>query len=299
MSMPPQPPQPGHGYGGAPQGPYGQPQAPYGQPQAPYGAQQPAGGPAPYGQQPQAPGYGGWGGPPPMGPPMGPPPPPKSNTGKVLGIIGGVVALAVVGAIVAVVATNGGGGGADAGPKYKTVVPKSLLGGEYALAKDLSDSVGAKVPHDGAYARNMKVAGGQYSSGAKALVLMTMYGDISDPRQTISSTISGMKKGDGAEVAVPNSKYSPGGTKDSVDCGVMVKRQMGQKITVPFCIWADSSTTGNVLETDGEHIDADPYSVDLNALAQKTVKIRGEVRVPLDGEAKAAGGRQAADRPGA
>lgn len=68
--------------------------------------------------------------------------------------------------------------------------------------------------------------------------------------------------------------------QEPVYCGVFVKRQMGQKFTAPFCTWADSSTTGNVMETDAERVDADPFSVDLEALAEKTDRIRTETKVP-------------------
>ncbi|WP_159393791.1 hypothetical protein [Streptomyces sp. NRRL F-5755] len=226
----------------------------------------------PYGQHPPAPGYaGGWNGMPPI-----PPPPRKSNTGKVLGIVGGVVGIVVVGSIVAVMTS----GAADSGPKYKTTVPKTLVGGEYTLTKDLSSTANAQVPHNGSYARNMTTVGGQYAAGSKALVMLSMYGSISDPQEAVKQTIHGMQSG-GAELAVPKSEERPNGTKEPVYCGVLVKSQMGQKLTVPFCTWADASTSGNVLETDAERLSPDPFSVDLEALAKKTDQIRREIRVPI------------------
>ncbi|WP_030021146.1 hypothetical protein [Streptomyces monomycini] len=192
-----------------------------------------------------------------------------------LGIVGGAVALVVVGGIVAVVALSGAGG-----PKYKTVVPKTLVDGKYTLAKDLSDTVSPQVPRDGSYAHNMTTVGGQYQSGAKSLVLLSMYGSVSDPLRAVEQTIHGMESS-GGEMVVPKQEERPHGTKEPVYCGVFVKRQMGQKFTAPFCTWADSSTTGNVMETDAERIDADPFSVDLEALAEKTDRIRSEIKVPI------------------
>lgn len=207
-------------------------------------------------------------------PPMGPPPR-KSNTGKVLGIVGGVVALVVVGGIVAGVMMSGAGG-----TKYKTVVPKTLVDGKYTLTKDLSDTVGAQVPRNGSYAHNMTTVGGQYQSGAKSLVLLSMYGSVSDPTEAVKQTIHGMESS-GGELVVPKHEERPHGTKEPVYCGVLVKLQMGQKFTAPFCTWADSSTTGNVMETDADRIDVDPFSVDLEALAEKTDRIRSEIKVPI------------------
>ncbi|MFD7662411.1 hypothetical protein [Streptomyces sp. NPDC059788] len=202
-------------------------------------------------------------------------PPRKSNTGKVLGIVGGVVALLVVGGIVASVALRG----ADE-PKYKTVVPKALVGGKYTLTKDLTDTVSAQVPRNGSYAHGMTTVGGQYQSGTKSLVLLSMYGTVSDPTEAVKQTIHGMQSS-GGELVVPKHEERPHGTKEPAYCGVLVKRQMGQKFTAPFCIWADSSTPGNVMETDAERIDADPFSVDLEALAEKADRIRSEIKVPV------------------
>ncbi|MGH3746535.1 MAG: hypothetical protein ACRDT8_03960 [Micromonosporaceae bacterium] len=119
----------GGGYGapyGQPSGPpagYGQPSGPpagYGQPSGPpAGYGQPSGPPAgydPYGQQPggygqPAGGYGGPGYGQPGGMlPMGFPPaaPKKSSTGLILGIVGGVVALALLG-VVAFIFLGGSG----------------------------------------------------------------------------------------------------------------------------------------------------------------------------------------------
>ncbi|MCF3145145.1 hypothetical protein [Streptomyces platensis] len=58
-------------------------------------------------------------------------------------------------------------------------------------------------------------------------------------------------------------------------------RRWGQKVTLPFCVWADSSTSGNVAETDTSELAKDPRSVDLRGFADKAAKIRSEVREPL------------------
>ncbi|MFG2528448.1 hypothetical protein [Streptomyces sp. NPDC048516] len=84
------------------------------------------------------------------------------------------------------------------------------------------------------------------------------------------------------DVAVPDRKYTPSGGADPLTCGVDVRRQAGQKITLPYCVWADSRTNVSVATADGANPAQDPQSVDLQALADRTAKIRSEVRKPAD-----------------
>jgi len=251
----------------------------------PYGQQLPPGGQVSYGQQPgpygipqQAPqfGYGG-------GPGM-PPIPPKRKAGKAWGILGAVAGMVVVGTVVSAMGIRGGGsssGGSDGGPRYRITVPQTLAGGEYKLAKDISQQAGSAVPSDGANEHNIKAVGGQYSSGTKSLVMLGLYGVIDDPDTTIEHTIRGMTRDGKTEVAVADKEFRPRGGGDSLTCGVDVRTEMGQKVTLPFCVWADSSTSGNVAETDASELAKDPQSVDLQKFADKVDKIRGEVRKPL------------------
>ncbi|GAA2615637.1 hypothetical protein Stube_40260 [Streptomyces tubercidicus] len=284
----PQPGQPG-GYppGGAPggPGPYGQQAHPGPGGAAPYGQQPHPAGPAPYGQQPgpygmpqQAPpfGYGGPGMPPPI--------PPKSKAGKAWGILGAIAGVLVLGTVASNAGIRGGGsssGGADAGPKYRITVPKTLAGGEYKLAKDISQQASDAVPQDGAGAHGVKAVGGQYSSGTKSLVMLGLYGVIDDPEKAVDHTIRGMTRDGKTEAVVMDEEFTPSGGGDPLTCGVDVKTDMGQKVTMPFCVWADSSTSGNVVETDASALSKDPRSVDLQEFADKAGKIRGEVRKPL------------------
>lgn len=249
----------------------------------PYGQQPHPAGPVPYGQpgpygvppQPQF-GYGG-------GPGMPPPVPPKRNAGKVWGIIGAVAGVLVIGTLVSALASSGGGSspGASAGPGYRITVPQTLAGGEYKLAKDISQQAGQAVPHDGANEHGIEAAGGQYSSGTKSLVMLGLYGVIDDPGTTVDHSMRGMTSDGKTEVAVADKEFTPSGGGDSLTCGVDVRTEMGQKVTLPFCIWADSTTSGNVVETDASELSKDPRSVNLQEFADKVGKIRDEVRKPL------------------
>ncbi|MEJ8648605.1 hypothetical protein WKI65_11040 [Streptomyces sp. MS1.AVA.3] len=209
--------------------------------------------------------------------------PPKRNAGKAWGIIGAVAGVLVIGTLVSTAARSGGGsssGGSD-GPRYRVTVPQTLAGGEYKLAKDISQQATEAMPHDGANEHNIKAAGGQYSSGTKSLVMLGLYGVIDDPQTAIDHSMRGMTSDGKTEVAVPDKEFTPTGGGDSLTCGVDVRTEMGQKVTLPFCVWADSSTSGNVAETDASDVAKDPQSVDLQEFADKAAKIRSEVRKPL------------------
>ncbi|MEV0370366.1 hypothetical protein AB0I10_11140 [Streptomyces sp. NPDC050636] len=216
---------------------------------------------------------------------MLPPPPPKSNAGKTWGIIGAIVGVLVIGSVASAVVFSGrgsgGGSGGHAGPKYRITVPQTLAGGEYKLAKDISQQAAESVPSDGSNEHGMKAVGGQYTSGTQSLVMLGLYGTIDDPERAVDSAIGGMTKNVDTEVAVAEKKFTPSGGGDSLTCGVDVKTQAGQKITLGFCVWADYSTSGSVAETDAAELGKDPASVDLQAFADRADKIRTEVKKPL------------------
>ncbi|MFF8789006.1 hypothetical protein [Streptomyces sp. NPDC015125] len=178
--------------------------------------------------------------------------------------------------------SGGGSGGDSGGPKYQVTVPQTLADGKYKLVKDVSQQADASVPHDGAYAHGLKTAGGQYTDGTTSLVMMGIYGTIDDPAKAVDHTLEGMTSGGNTDVVVSDRKFSPSGGGDPLTCGVDVRREAGQKITLPYCVWADSRTNVSVATADGTDPAKDPQSVDLQALADEAAKIRSEVRKPLD-----------------
>lgn len=280
MTTPPPPqwqpaPPPG---GQPPPGPgmYGQPFPPGAAPQQGFPGQP---GPGPYGAPPPQ-GPPGWGGPGGM-----PPIPPRSDKSKTWGVIGAIAGVLVIGSMVSAGIFDGGRGGSSGGshaaPTHKVTVPQSLVGGEYTLEKDVSREADAQVPDDGPHQHNIRTVGGQYSAGTKSMVMLGMYGTIDDPADAVDDLVGGMHKSPDIEVAVTDRKFIPSTGGDPVTCGVDVKRQAGQKITLTFCAWADTSTSGTVAETDAGELAKDPASIDLQAFADKASKIREEVTRPL------------------
>ena len=271
------------------------PQGPYGPPN-PYGGQQPPQGPyasGPYPQQPQPqPPYGtpypqqqpyGWG-----APPMAPPPR-KRRTGLVLGIVGGVVALIV--AIVVGLAMVGAKvtGGSFPEAKYALSLPRTLVDGRYELAKDLSDTEGQKVESEaeGAWdAKDVRAVVGQYSLGGDqtrgTLVVSGMYGRFNHTELTRKNMMRGAAEGAGAKVAVPAQDFHPEGSDGiTVSCEVLTQTQLGTRVTVPVCGWADGNTGASVAEVTTATMSQDPSEVDLDKAAATTARIRTEMRKPI------------------
>ncbi|MEU2713836.1 hypothetical protein [Streptomyces sp. NPDC007205] len=292
MPPPPQQPypngpqQPPYPYGQQPPqsvpGPYGQPPqsvpGPYGQPPQsgpgpyghPYPPQQPYP-PQPYPQQP----YPGWG-----APPMAPLPK-KRRVGLILGIVGGVVTAVVVGLVLLGAAAEGGFPEA----KNKLTLPRTLLEGKYRLAKDMSDTEGKKIESeaDGAWdAEDTHGVVGSYTVDGDAakgtLVISGMYGRFKNADVARRNMMKGAAQSDGATVAVPAKDFDLDVT---ITCEVVTQVQMGTKITLPMCAWADGNTGATVAVVNTPLLSQNPSDVDLEALAKNTLKVRDEAVEPI------------------
>ncbi|MDQ8702128.1 hypothetical protein RCO28_06425 [Streptomyces sp. LHD-70] len=282
----PQPPQAG-GYGQA--GPYGQqppppqqfPQQQHPQPYPQqYPPQQPP--PGPYGPGPYPPpGPGGWG---------GPPPPPRKNAAAVWGGIGTACAI-VVGLVLLSMWGNRDSGGSstssDSFPpaEYKLTLPKSLLGGEYKLAADMS----SKAPQDDgtwdeSYMQDFTGVAAQYTgadaAAGKVLVVSGAYGRIKDHDRARTSMSDGAAESEGAKIAVPAEDIVTDG--EIVRCQVLTMEQAGTKASLPMCAWADDNTSATVGLVDPSTAGQAPSSIDLKEAARTTLKVRQEMRQSLN-----------------
>lgn len=301
------------GTGGQPhpaQGPYGYPQQ--GSPYGPQQGQQPPYGQPAYGAQPGA-GYGApyGGGAGPGGPGQGPP---GGGSGKTLALIVAavLVGVLVIGGVVFAVGSNDDDGGkrdetkssdgpstdpsdrpsptrasptpsASGGPEstYKVVLPKSLESGKYTLEKDLSASTDEQVPDSGSGARGVKPATGRYvTTGRTAeLVVTGLNGTFASPEYAKNSFFRGLESNDNAEVGVPRRDITPAGSDTTLTCEVVLKHQGGQKLVMPMCAWADTTTLVAVVENTLATVGKDPSSIDLEAFAARVAGMRKELLV--------------------
>ncbi|MFE7115781.1 hypothetical protein ACFU99_10210, partial [Streptomyces sp. NPDC057654] len=171
---------------------------------------------------------------------------------------------------------------APASAEYRLTVPKSLAGGEYTLAKDLTGSLDDKLGgnNSGPNERNMRNAGGQYMSASgktpTTLVFSGMYGDIADPDVAVESMLKGVGEADGTKVTTPARTVTPPGADEPVRCQVISLNRAGASGTMPVCAWSDHSTVATVLETSGA---AEGGAPDVEALAKRAAAVRDEVRV--------------------
>ncbi|MGW7368001.1 hypothetical protein ACWGI8_32410 [Streptomyces sp. NPDC054841] len=287
MSMPP-PPQGYPQHQGSPsQQPYGPPQPQQGQPwppQAPYPQHQG------YPQHPQQAPYppqvpfpqqqGAWGGPPPM-------PPKKTRNGRILGISAAIV----VGVVALGWAGNNlgrlGASGSFPAATHKITLPKTLLDGRYTLTQDHSDKSEAELAGTSkSNIRGAKGVAGQYTSvdkdGTGVLVLSGLYGRIKNPDLARDKMLEGAAEADGATVAVAPKDIEVTGSDVTITCQVLTMEQPGgEKSPFAMCAWADENTSGSIAEVTAKTAAQSPESIDLDAAAANTLKVREETRKPI------------------
>ncbi|MEV5238514.1 hypothetical protein AB0K89_05275 [Streptomyces cinnamoneus] len=173
---------------------------------------------------------------------------------------------------------------APSGKRYRLTVPSTLVGGQYTLVKDLSQTLddGMAGQRSGSNERNVKGAGGQYTSTgpeSQTLVVSGFHGDeITDPQRALASTFKGMNENEGVEVTAPPKDFTPPGSGEPISCESYAFTRSGQSGVAAVCGWSDHSTvaTVTVADTSGR------LPVDLDVLAKQTAQIRAEMRKPLD-----------------
>ncbi|WP_406062152.1 hypothetical protein OG462_29320 [Streptomyces sp. NBC_01077] len=280
MTMPPPPSQPPHNPYGGPVPPPQQPGA-FGAPQGfPQQGHPPQGVP-PHGVPPQypGPGAGAWG-----QPPMGPPPKKKMSAGAIVAIVLG--SLVVVGGLgYATKAGLDGAGVTGSFPEatHKLVVSQTLLAGEYTLVSDLSETQGKEIEDTpDLTVKDAKAAVGQYSGKDESvLVVSGMYGRIRNGEATRGSILKGAATEKGSTLVVRPKDFTPAGYGVTVRCQVTTSKDGLSTTTLPMCAWGDDNTAAAVALVTLESATADPKDIDLAALAEKTAKIRAEIRKPI------------------
>ncbi|MFC5722733.1 hypothetical protein ACFP1Z_21420 [Streptomyces gamaensis] len=167
-------------------------------------------------------------------------------------------------------------------PRYRLTVPSSLLDGQYTLAQDISRTMdgGIAGSRSGSNERNMKGAGGQYTSvsgqGPQTLLVSGLYGEIKDPRRSLDSMFKGMTEHPGVEITTPVKDITPPGVQEPVTCEVFSFTRSGRTGSIAACGWSDHSTVVTVSASDT----GTSNRVSLDELAANTAKVRDQVRVP-------------------
>lgn len=179
-----------------------------------------------------------------------------------------VAVLGIVGGGIAVLVNSGGGSGGD----YKLTTPATVLGGTYS--KDDSKSLPATQSGSDEYISGGKSVTSVYKSDDAQLSFGGAYGSIDDPEATADKMLSSALSDTSA------TKQTPSG----LDSGITLK--CGEKdygvFKSPFCVWADSSTTGLLMYTPSTEAAASgkiPDSPSVSDFADTTAKFLGEVRV--------------------
>ncbi|MEV0265064.1 hypothetical protein AB0I49_27500 [Streptomyces sp. NPDC050617] len=268
-ATPPPPPQQQPGpYGQPPQQPYGQPQ--YGQ-QPPYG---PPGMPGPY-QQPPGGGRN-------KGKAI------ALAVGAVVvvaAIVGGIVLLnggdddkggseakgkgGDKGSSSSAGPSSGSGSGSkglgsDSGKQYKLTTPATVAGGyeREGAGKDESD-----MPPAQREAQKNRIPGmtdshpvaAEYQRGSEKVSFNGQYGQISNPEAAVDYTFALEEKNTKGSTSVKFTpqgspeKFTPNGADDAVmKCQAykLTKTGSTKTVSLPICVWADSSTIGEVILAD-------------------------------------------------
>jgi hypothetical protein len=218
--------------------------------------------------------------------PWGAPPPPKKRKGLIIGIVAGVLALAVIGIGVAYFVGKKVTSFPEA--KYRLTLEQKVLDGKYELAQDLSATQGQKMADeaDGAWdAKDAKAVVGQYAMGGDqtkgVLVISGMYGRFKNVDEARDNMMKGAGDADGATVVVEPRDFHPAGSDVTITCQVVTQSSGGVDITMPMCGWADGNTGASIAKAGAGPANQDPKSVDLDAAAAETAKIRQEIRQPL------------------
>jgi hypothetical protein len=208
------------GYGQQPAGPPGYPQQPgYGQPQPQYGPP----GPSPYGQPPY--------------------PPRKSNTGLIIGLAGGAMALLVLLVVVGVVL-------ASSGTKYQISTPATAGGlnrdssGESSLSSEIS-SARSQLSSATKY-RISDIHTAVYSDGSYRYVFIGGTGKLGDPDEFVKGFRSQATSSSTSSVSTTVTEVDSGGAGKAV-CATVRGAISSTSYSNAICAWATESSFGEII----------------------------------------------------
>ncbi|MEU7042936.1 hypothetical protein AB0A77_17980 [Streptomyces varsoviensis] len=185
--------------------------------------------------------------------------------------------------------------GSDPGKKYKLTTPVTIAGGYQrdGAGKDESDM----SPSQRAEQKN-RIPGvteshpvaAEYQRGTTDKVSFNgQYGSISDPEAAVDFTFSLEEKNTKDSVKLKFTpkgspeKFTPNGADDAVmKCQAYELSKSGsvKRVTLPICVWADSSTIGEVILAD--QVSGLSGGKPLAEVAELAAKIRTDARVEIN-----------------
>jgi hypothetical protein len=170
--------------------------------------------------------------------------------------------------------------------RYRLTLPKTLLGAEYELERDFSDS-----PQDSFEQHAESALGGRDVRTAVAIYRPTdrggrlnvsgVYGRFRDADDARDTMLKGAADPDGMSVARAPEDFRPSGSDVTVTCQVVAKEDLNMRVIMPLCAWNDGNTGALIGEIDPGVSSGDAGDMDLAGLAERTVRIRAELRQPI------------------
>ncbi|MBE4739799.1 hypothetical protein [Streptomyces caniscabiei] len=213
-----------------------------------------------------------------------PPPQKKSRTGVVLGAVGGVMALLIVAWLVVMVAKVGADGDFPEA-RYRLTLSKALLGGEYQLEQDFSGS-----PQDSFVQHAESALGGRDVRAAVAsyrpvdrggrLNVSGVYGRFKDTADARNTMLKDAADLEGMSVARAPEDFRPSGSDVTITCQVVAKEDLNMRVVKPLCAW-NGNTGALIGEIDPAVPSKNARDVDLASLAERTLRMRAELRRPI------------------
>lgn len=170
--------------------------------------------------------------------------------------------------------------------RYRLSLPKTLLGGEYELEQDFSDSPQDSFEQHAESALgglDVRVAVAIYTPADRGgqLNVSGMYGRFKDADDARDTMLTDAADPDGLSVARAPKDFRPSGSDVTVTCQVIAKEDLNMRVIMPMCAWNDGNTGALIGEIDPAVSSRDAKDVDLAGLAERTLRIRAELRQPI------------------
>lgn len=170
--------------------------------------------------------------------------------------------------------------------RYRLTLPKTMLGGEYEMEQDFSDSPQDAFEHHAESAlggRDVRAAVAIYTPVDRGgqLNISGVYGRFTDADDARDTMLKDADDPEGMSVARAPEDFRPSGSDVTVTCQVVAKEDLNMRVIMPMCAWNDGNTGALIGEINPAISSADARDVDLADLAERTFRIRAELRRPI------------------